>query len=76
MMASPFDTSDFKLRDDLVSAKHAVVDLKLCKVLLYDDCTWHWLVLVPMRNGAVENICNKCVCLRVLFRIKIPDFFG
>jgi len=31
-----------------------VLDLALCRVLLMDNRVWPWLILVPMRAGAVE----------------------
>ena len=31
-----------------------VGDMPLCRVLLNDDETWPWLVLVPRREGMVE----------------------
>ena len=44
----------FELEDSLASGKLEVLNLKLCKVLLNNDRTWPWLVLVPMKDGLVE----------------------
>ena len=45
---------NFVLHADIASGKYDVTCLKLCKVLLNDDRTWPWLVLIPMRANAVE----------------------
>ena len=37
-----------------VSSTRQVLTLPLCKVLLNDDKTWPWLVLVPQQNDLVE----------------------
>ena len=39
-----------RLRNDTVK----VMDLKLCRVLLMNDSSFPWLILVPMREGATE----------------------
>ena len=39
-----------RLRNDTVE----VVDLKLCRVLLMNDSSFPWLILVPMREGTTE----------------------
>ena len=44
----------FSVPDVLTRGKHEVGTLPLCKVLLNDDSTWPWLVLVPMKSDAVE----------------------
>ena len=49
-----FRGNTFELPDELASGTHAVGTLPLCKVLLNDDITWPWLVLVPMKKDAVE----------------------
>eukprot|EP00740_Mantoniella_antarctica_P002704 CAMPEP_0181361798 /NCGR_PEP_ID=MMETSP1106-20121128/7562_1 /TAXON_ID=81844 /ORGANISM="Mantoniella antarctica, Strain SL-175" /LENGTH=151 /DNA_ID=CAMNT_0023475503 /DNA_START=30 /DNA_END=485 /DNA_ORIENTATION=+ len=45
---------DFKLWNQLGAGKFEVLNLPLCKVLLNNDTTWPWLVLVPQQNDLVE----------------------
>ncbi|GAB5471216.1 MAG: hypothetical protein Kilf2KO_42460 [Rhodospirillales bacterium] len=40
-------SDDFVLHELLVKESHEIVDWPLCKVLLMDDATYPWLVLVP-----------------------------
>ena len=54
MLLPRFADQSFELHGDLTSGKHEVGTLELCKVLLNDDSTWPWLVLVPMKTDAVE----------------------
>lgn len=44
----------FELHERLRADTVPVVDLQLCRVLLMDNRLWPWLILVPMRAGAVE----------------------
>lgn len=44
----------FKLHGRLAADTVTVVDWPLCRVLLMDDSTYPWLILVPRRAGSVE----------------------
>lgn len=44
----------FSLNERLQADTHPVADLDLCRVLLMNNALWPWLILVPMRDGAVE----------------------
>ncbi|MFP5513046.1 MAG: HIT domain-containing protein [Alphaproteobacteria bacterium] len=44
----------FSLNERLRADTHPVADLDLCRVLLMNNALWPWLILVPMRNEAVE----------------------
>lgn len=44
----------FKLHGRLAAETVTVVDWPLCRVLLMDDSTYPWLILVPRRAGSVE----------------------
>ncbi|MBP2303039.1 HIT domain-containing protein [Azospirillum picis] len=44
----------FSLNERLRADTRHVTDLELCRVLLMDNALWPWLILVPMRDGAVE----------------------
>lgn len=44
----------FSLNERLRADTRPVTDLELCRVLLMNNRLWPWLVLVPMREGAVE----------------------
>ena len=44
----------FSLNERLRADTHPVTDLGLCRVLLMNNRLWPWLILVPMRDGAVE----------------------
>ena len=44
----------FTLNDRLRADTHHVTDLDLCRVLLMNNAFWPWLILVPMRENAVE----------------------
>jgi diadenosine tetraphosphate (Ap4A) HIT family hydrolase len=45
---------DFTLDARLAAESHALGDLALCRVLLFDDARFPWIVLVPRRLGLVE----------------------
>ena len=47
-------TDDFTLDARLAAESHALGDLALCRVLLFDDARFPWIVLVPRRPGLVE----------------------
>ncbi|MBK1841535.1 HIT domain-containing protein [Azospirillum sp. YIM B02556] len=44
----------FSLNERLRADTRPVTDLGLCRVLLMNNRLWPWLILVPMRDGAVE----------------------
>ncbi|WP_372398728.1 HIT family protein [Azospirillum sp. HJ39] len=44
----------FSLNERLQADTYPVMDLDLCRVLLMNNALWPWLILVPMRDGAVE----------------------
>lgn len=44
----------FSLNERLQADTCPVTDLGLCRVLLMNNRLWPWLILVPMRAGAVE----------------------
>ncbi len=44
----------FSLNERLQADTYPVTDLDLCRVLLMNNALWPWLILVPMRDGAVE----------------------
>lgn len=44
----------FSLNERLEADTRPVTDLRLCRVLLMNNRLWPWLILVPMREGAVE----------------------
>lgn len=46
--------TEFQLHPRLQADCHAVGDLALCRVLLFDDSRYPWLVLVPRRPGLRE----------------------
>jgi diadenosine tetraphosphate (Ap4A) HIT family hydrolase len=45
---------DFTLDARLAAESHPLGDLTLCRVLLFDDARFPWIVLVPRRPGLVE----------------------
>lgn len=45
---------NFTLHERLKNDTVEVVDLVLCRVLLMNDSSFPWLILVPMREGATE----------------------
>lgn len=47
-------TDDFALDPRLAAESHGLGELPLCRVLLFDDARFSWLVLVPRRAGLVE----------------------
>jgi diadenosine tetraphosphate (Ap4A) HIT family hydrolase len=47
-------TESFALDPKLAAESHALGELKLCRVLLFDDARFPWIVLVPRRAGLVE----------------------
>ena len=47
---------DFALHPRLAADTATVCDLGLCRVLLMDDATWPWLILVPRRAALRELI--------------------
>ncbi|WP_181699932.1 HIT domain-containing protein [Chthonobacter albigriseus] len=47
---------DFALDPRLSADTKVLGDLALCRLLLMNDATWPWLVLVPRRAGLVELI--------------------
>lgn len=44
----------FRLHDRLAADTVAVTDWPLCRVLLMNDATYPWLILVPRRDGISE----------------------
>jgi diadenosine tetraphosphate (Ap4A) HIT family hydrolase len=46
--------TEFLLHPRLAADCHAVGDLPLCRVLLFDDSRYPWIVLVPRRPGLRE----------------------
>ncbi|ANC91537.1 HIT domain-containing protein [Azospirillum humicireducens] len=44
----------FSLNERLQADTRHVTDLDLCRVLLMNNALWPWLILVPMRENAVE----------------------
>lgn len=46
--------ADFAMLDQLAANKHLVVDMELSRVLLNDDSTYPWVVLVPRQNNLRE----------------------
>ena len=44
----------FNLDAKLHADTHHICDLKLCRVLLMNEQNYPWVILVPMKNGAVE----------------------
>lgn len=46
--------SDFLLHPRLQADCHPVGELRLCRVLLFDDSRYPWVVLVPRRPGLRE----------------------
>lgn len=44
----------FELHDRLSGDTALVTDWPLCRILLMDDVTYPWLVLVPRRHGVTE----------------------
>ena len=44
----------FSLNERLQADTRLVTDLRLCRVLLMNNRLWPWLILVPMREDAVE----------------------
>ena len=53
-MSCPSTGQQFELPEQLASGAHIIGTLSLCKVLVHDDSTWPWIVLVPMKSEAVE----------------------
>lgn len=49
-------TADFVLDPRLDADTRPLGDLDLCRLLLMDDATYPWLVLVPRRAGLVELV--------------------
>lgn len=47
---------DFALDPRLAGDTHALGDLPLCRLLLMNDATYPWLILVPRRGGLAEII--------------------
>lgn len=47
-------TSMVPLHERLMADTAAITDLALCRVLLMNNRIWPWLILVPLREGAVE----------------------
>ena len=45
---------DFTLHERLKNDTIEVMDLALCRVLLMNDSSFPWLILVPMRTGVTE----------------------
>jgi diadenosine tetraphosphate (Ap4A) HIT family hydrolase len=45
---------EFAVDTRLASESHALGDLGVCRVLLFDDARFPWIVLVPKRAGLVE----------------------
>ena len=45
---------NFTLDARLAAELHALGELALCRVLLFDDARFPWIVLVPRRPGLVE----------------------
>ena len=45
---------DFTVDARLAAESHTLGDLALCRVLLFDDARFPWIVLVPRRPGLVE----------------------
>lgn len=46
----------FALDETLEQDTHFLTDWPLCRVLLMDDATYPWLILVPRRQGVAELI--------------------
>ncbi|HEY7459338.1 MAG TPA: HIT domain-containing protein [Xanthobacteraceae bacterium] len=46
--------NDFALDPRLTAESHPIGDLGLCRVLLFDDARFPWIVLVPRRARLVE----------------------
>ena len=44
----------FELHDQLAADTVLITDWPLCRVLLMDDTTYPWLILVPSRHGVTE----------------------
>lgn len=76
--------STFVLHDRLHADTVPVLDLALCRVLLMNNRVWPWLILVPMRDGAVEihrlSAADRAVLVeevalasRVVERLFTPD---
>ncbi|BAI71855.1 histidine triad protein [Azospirillum sp. B510] len=74
----------FSLNERLQADTHPVADLDLCRVLLMNNALWPWLILVPMREGAVEihrlDTADQAVLMReivqasqVVERLFAPD---
>jgi diadenosine tetraphosphate (Ap4A) HIT family hydrolase len=45
---------DFAVDERLAAESHQLGDLALCRVLLFDDARFPWIVLVPRKAGLVE----------------------
>ena len=45
---------DFAVDERLAAESHPLGDLTLCRVLLFDDARFPWIVLVPRKHGLVE----------------------
>lgn len=48
--------SGWRLDPRLEAESHAVADLQLCSLRLFDDARWPWLLLVPRVTGARELV--------------------
>lgn len=46
--------NNFTLHERLKNDTFEVMDLALCRVLLMNDSSFPWLILVPMRTGVTE----------------------
>lgn len=46
--------NDFVLHERLAADTITLTDWPLCRVLLMNDATWPWLILVPRRRGLTE----------------------
>jgi diadenosine tetraphosphate (Ap4A) HIT family hydrolase len=44
----------FELHPRLNADTIPVIDWPLCRILLMNECSWPWLVLVPRRHGITE----------------------
>ena len=72
------------LHERLTADTFPVIDLALCRVLLMNNRLWPWLILVPMREGAIEihrlAAADRAVLMeeitlasRVIERLFAPD---
>lgn len=55
-MTTPAAEAPFVLDPRLAADTHLIADLDLCRVLLFDDLRFPWLVLVPRRAGLRDLI--------------------